>query len=144
MYTTSMTQQINMGKSLTLTDATFRNQALVDLGGDYMILNTTSALSKYASLIKKCTGKYTISGEEALRYQYRPTYLSYSLYKTIELAPFILEINHMVSASEFCHFERGIYLFSGEIVDVLNQILNKEEYTIQLNRDEVEAELAKL
>ena len=48
----------------------------------------------------------------------------------------------MKSATEFCNFKNGIYLFNANIVDVLNEILNKEEKNLQLNRDDIDAELA--
>ena len=141
--TQSISQQIQYGKSLSITNKALRNEVLVSLGDSrYLIVNSESVTSKYKSSIMRCISKYSITGVDEVKFQYKPTYLSYTLYQTIELAPFILEINHMKSATEFCNFKNGIYLFNSNIVDVLNEILNKEEKNIQLNRDDINAELA--
>ena len=141
--TQSITQQIQYGKSLSITNQALRNEVLVSLGNSkYLIMNSESVISKYKSSIKRCVSKYLITSVDEIKFQYKPTYLSYTLYKTIELAPFILEVNNMKSATEFCNFKNGIYLFNANIVDVLNEILNKEEKNLQLNRDDIDAELA--
>lgn len=143
-YSNTISLQIQNGKAIDICDASYRLQTLVDLGEDYLLINTESVLSKYRDLIMKYASKYKLGGEDALKYMYRPTFLSYRVYRTIEMAPFILQANHMVSASEFTNLEKGIYLFNGQISNVLNEILNKEEHDIQLNREEIDAELAKL
>lgn len=141
--TQSITQQIQYGKSLSITNQALRNEVLVSLGNSkYLIMNSESVISKYKSSIKRCVSKYLITGVDEIKFQFKPTYLSYTLYQTIELAPFILEVNNMKSATEFCNFKNGIYLFNANIVDVLNEILNKEEKNLQLNRDDIDAELA--
>lgn len=140
----TISDQIRLGESLTLVDKSFRNQALIHIGSDYILLNTESVASKYRSQMMKYVAKYSLTGKDAIVFAYKPNYLSYKLYGTIEMAPFILEINHMISATEFYDLDKGIYLFNGGINTVLNEILNREERNLMLNREEIEKELASI
>ena len=85
----------------------------------------------------KYINTYKFSAGEANKYEYKPTMLSYDLYGTIELAPFILQINHMISATEFTNLDVGIKLFNNNIREFLNEIINKEAKTIKTNRNEI-------
>lgn len=129
--------QIANGKAIEISDKELRIQSLIDLGEDKMILNTDSLLSKYKSLLNKYVNTYKFSPNEANKYEYKPTMLSYDLYGTIELSPFILQINHMISASEFTNLDVGIKLFNSNINEFLNEIINLESKTIRSNRNEI-------
>lgn len=141
--TRTITEQINFGKALEMTDCSMRKQCIVDLSdGNYLLMNLDSVFSRYKKQLKKnYVTKYAITATDAIKYNYKPTYLSYVLYGTIEMAPFILEINNMVSATEFTNLEDGLYLFNRNIRTFLNEVLNKEEFNIQNNRDEIDQEL---
>lgn len=129
--------QIANGKAIEISDKELRLQSIIDLGEDKMILNTDSLLSKYKSLLDKYVNTYKFSPGEANKYEYKPTMLSYDLYGTIELAPFILQINHMISASEFTNLDVGIKLFDSNINEFLNEIINLESKTIRSNRNDI-------
>lgn len=129
--------QISNGKAIEISDKQLRLESIIDLGGDRIILNTNSILSKYKTLLNKYINTYKFSAGEANKYEYKPTMLSYDLYGTIELAPFILQINHMISAIEFTNLDVGIKLFNNNIREFLNEIINKEEKSIKMNRNEI-------
>ena len=140
-------QQINQGKALTMTDKEMRIKALITLSeedGTYILLNTKSILSKYRPIIKKYLTKYRFTGADEHRYEYRPTLLSYELYGTIELAPLILEVNGMISATEFTNLKNGVYLFDKNITDALNVIMIMEEKELNRNQTSVKEDLAKI
>lgn len=139
--TRSIEQQIRVGKEITLKDATFRNQCVIELPSSLLRVNTNTVLSKYRNLLWKQVKFYQLGKEDIVQFNYRPTFLSYRLYGTIELAPMILQINNMKSASEFTNLDDGIFLFGAGIRDVLFQILNKEEVNLNENRDKVNQEI---
>ena len=93
----SIIEQINEGKNQAITDSELRYQSLVRLNSDSaVILNLGSIFTKYKPQLKKLIGKYKLNAKDALIYQYKPWALSYDVYNTIELAPFILQINGMI------------------------------------------------
>ena len=140
MEASTITQQINLGKSNKLVNSTFCEKTLIKADNDtYIILNLGSILSKYWSQLKKSTYLYQFSDLELQQYEYRPNLLSYKLYGTIEFAPFILKLNNMVSETEFGGF-KTLRLFNSNIRELLNEILIREKQTfiqneIRLNKD---------
>ena len=60
----------------------------------------------------------------------------------MELVPFILRINNMVSEAEFCNLEDGVKLFSSSVIDFINEVILKEKKTITQNRTEIEKDLS--
>jgi hypothetical protein len=140
MEASTITQQINLGKSNKMTNTTFCEKTLVKADNDtFIILNLGSILSKYWSQLKKSSYVYQFTEPELQKFEYRPNLLSYSLYGTIEFAPFILKLNNMVSETEFGGF-KTLRLFNSNIRDLLNEILIREKQTfiqneIRLNKD---------
>ena len=138
----SIIDQINEGKSLPITDKELRLQSIVRLDSqNVFILNLSSILTPYKYQLKKMIRRYKLSARDNLKYQYKPWALSYDLYGTIELTPLILQINGMVSCSDFYNLEEGINLFSGSIIDFINEIMIKEEGRVKRNRAIVRKEL---
>ena len=138
----TITAQINMAKSIVICDKTLRNKQLINTSeGEYYIINTETLLSKYLRQLKPYIAKYTLNGSDAVKYMYKPTFLSYDIYGTIELAPFILHINHMISASQFKDLDKGIYLFRSNINDMLNEIIIKEDKEIKLIKNNLEKDI---
>ena len=145
VHYSSIKEQIDAGKTLEITDAAMRLKALVKLQNDtYLMLNTKSLLAKYKHVLKPYIMKYKIDGIDALKYEYRPTILSYDIYGTIELAPFILYINGMVSACDFYNLDKGVKLFSSSVADVFNEILLMEQREKNRNELDIKADLAKI
>lgn len=143
MAIASITEQINEGKTLPITDKELRMQSIVRINSEsVVILNLASILTPYKYQLKKLIRKYKLNAKDNLTYQYKPWALSYDLYGTIELAPIILQINGMISCSEFNKLDEGIYLFSGAIIDFINEIMIKEEGRVKRNRAIVRKELA--
>lgn len=140
--TASITEQIIDGKTLPITDKELRFQSTIKLADSILVLNLGSVLSPYKYQLKKMVKRYKLNAKDALKYQYKPWALSYDLYGTIEMAPMILQINGMISSSEFCNLEEGIYLFTGAVFDFINEVLIKEQYYIRRNRTSVKKELS--
>lgn len=143
MQNVTISQQINNGKRLQVTDKGMRLQSLIMTDSEtVLLLNTWSIMSKYKNEFMKHVNKYELSDDDISKYTYKPELLSYDVYGTIEMAPFILQLNNMVSASEFSNLEEGLYLFSGDIEDFLNEIQIKETQTIKTNRADINKELS--
>ena len=145
MLTTEKTisQQIQSGKNLKMTDKELRQEELVKLDNNtILILNTESVIDNYRYHLSKYVQKYTMNDDDAIKYQYKPTKLSYDIYGTIELAPLILSINHMLSVMDFTNLERGIKLFTKDITSFISEVLIKEESILKTNRANVIKELS--
>ena len=141
----SMKMQVDSGKTLKLTDKELRFKTLISLdedNGEYLMMNIKTILSKYRPILKKYVQKYKITGADEKKYEYRPTILSYDLYGTIELAPLILEMNQMTSATQFHNLKNGVYLFKNGIKEILYEIMIKEERELKRNETELKADLA--
>lgn len=139
----TITEQIAIAKTLVITDKSCRYEALAVLGeGNAMILNLNSIFSKYRIPREKYISKYRMNSLDCLKYEYRPTLLSYDVYHTIELAPFILQINNMTSMTEFTHLENGLYLFNQNVKSFINEIIIREGNELKRNRTEINQELA--
>lgn len=134
--------QIAEGKALEMTDSELRIRQTISFNDTKMVINTDTILSKYKPLLKKYISKFELSGDDAVKYNYKVNMLSYDLYGTIELAPLILQINNMVSANQFTDLEKGILLFSPNITNFLNEIMLKEEKVIQANREKIVEEVS--
>ena len=139
----SITQQIVSGKNLMITDKALRLHRLIQISDDTaLILNTQSVLTKYRSKLQKYVRRYSLSDSDVKKYQYKPERLAFDLYGTIELAPFILQINNMISATEFCNLENGLNLFSSGIIEFLNEVLILEKKVLSQNRAELAKDMA--
>lgn len=145
VHYSSIKEQIDAGRTLEITDSAMRLKALIRLQNDnYLMLNTKSLLAKYKYILKPYIMKYKIDGVDALKYEYRPNILSYDIYGTIEIAPFILYINGMVSACDFYNLNMGVKLFSSNVATVFNEILLMEQREKNRNELELKADLAKI
>jgi hypothetical protein len=136
-------QQINAGRNLVVTDKGFHLHRLIEIDSDTaMIINVQSIMSQYRNELKKHIKRYELSDADIKKYNFKPELLCYEVYGTVELAPFILQINNMVSVTEFTNLRNGLNMFDNTIFDFLNEILIKEKVTVQLNRDELEKDLS--
>jgi len=143
MPDTTITQQINTGRNITINDKSFHLHRLISIDEDNaIILNIQNIFSQYRNELKKRVRRYNLSDSDVKKYTYKPELLSYDIYGTIELAPFILRINNMVSATEFSGLENGLNLFDASIIDFLNEVLIKEKQTLAVNRDDLEKDLS--
>ena len=143
MALASITEQITEGKTLPITDKELRLQSIVRLDtGNVLILNLASLLTPYRYQLKKMMKRYRLSEKDNIVYQYKPWALSHDLYGTIELAPMILQINGMISCSEFTNLHLGINLFTGAILDFINEVMIKDAGFVKRNRTVVRKELA--
>lgn len=142
MIASTITQQINLGKSQELVNATFCEKTLIRADNDtFIVLNLGSILNKYWNQLKSNSYLYQFSDEEIQKYEYRPGYLSYELYGTIEYAPFILKLNHMVSEAEFGGF-KTLRLFNRNIKELLNEIYIREKTAFIDNENRLNKDLA--
>ena len=138
----TISQQINLSRNLTITDKEFHLHRLVSIDDEVaMILNVGSIMAQYRNELKKHVRRYELNDADVKKYNYKPELLCYDIYGTIELVPFILQINNMVSVTEFTGLEHGLNLFDGGIFDFLSEIRIKEKITVQTNRDELEKDL---
>jgi hypothetical protein len=145
MPATTITQQINIGRNLVVTDKSFHAQRLISIDADTaMILNVDNLFSQYRNEMKKYINRYTLSDRDIKKYAFKPELLCFDIYGTIELVPFLLRINNMVSVTEFSgdRLSNGLNMFSGGIFDFFNEILIKEKTTITTAKDNLEKDLS--
>ena len=138
----TITEQIQLSRSIVICDKTLRYKQLVNTSeGEYYIINTETIFSKYLKQFKPYINKYKFNGADAVKYSYKPTLLSWDIYGTIEIVPFILQINHMVSVTQFKDLEKGIYLFNENIGEKINELIIKEDREIKLIKSHLEKEI---
>lgn len=139
----TITQQITRGKNLKITDKNLRLEQLIKLDNNtVVILNMDTVMIKYRDEIKKYIKRYSLSQEDCRKYDYKPHLLAYEIYGSIELVPFILQINNMVSVTEFTNLDNGLNLFTSDINEFLNEVMIKENRQIVYNRDKINKELS--
>lgn len=140
----TMTQQINLGKSLPITYQSFMTRNIVQADPEtFIIINVSSILEDYGPQIKSHIQKYRFSDQELQKYEYRANLFCYDRYGTIEVVPFLLAINHMVSEMEFCNF-RELNIFDGSFGNILNEIYIRERKNLNKARAAFEKELGKI
>jgi hypothetical protein len=138
----TISQQIRVGKNVKIAENSLRLRQLIKISDETaLILNTKSILSPYRNELKKYISTYKLSDQDIKTFQYRPELLSWTVYGTTELTGLILQINHMVSATEFCNLENGLKLFNSSIIDFLNEVIIKEKPRVKQNRIELERDL---
>lgn len=138
----TISSQIASMKSRRITEKSMGLQSLVKIEPDvYVLMNTRSIASKYRKELQAKATLYKLSDRDAHKYDYRPDKFCYDYYGTVEMVPFILLVNNMVSKIEFTNLDKGIYILSDDVVETLNEILIKEERTMRLNRAEIDDEL---
>ena len=139
----SISEQIAMGKALKITNKEVSLQQVIRVDEDTaVLLNLNTVLEKYFNEMQKKINTYQLSDTDIKKYEYRPHLLCYDAYGTVELVPFILRINNMVSEAEFCNLEDGVKLFSSSVIDFINEVILKEKKTITQNRTEIEKDLS--
>ena len=131
------------GKQRKITQASVSLQHLIQSSKDtVLMLNTSTILPKYRHILKKYISVITLSDQDKVRYEYRPDLLCYRMYGTVEMVPFILAINGMVSKMEFANFDNGLKVYSKNVKDILNEIILREKDRIRANRASLNKELS--
>lgn len=90
---------------------------------------------KYRGIILENCVKITMSEKVYDAYKYRPKYLSYKLYGTVDLWHLLLWVNDMVTVSQFN--KKIIYVLNPESLDVLDRILNLEKDMLDNNTESI-------
>lgn len=127
----TITDQINKGKATKISNARLNTHDVLAIAGDKLVINFHSFLTDYWYHLQKRIVTLKLTDKQYRKYKFRPKTLSYDLYGTIEFAPALMQINNIVSISEFDLESPKV--FSANIKDFFNEILNKEKATIQAN-----------
>ena len=88
----------------------------------------------YRPLLLRYCKKITLSDVAFIKYKYKPKSLSYDLYGGTELWHLILWLNDMITVTEFT--KKELVLLEPSAISVINNILEKEENNINLNRED--------
>lgn len=139
MAISTITSQINEGKSIKISNARLNNQKVLTTHGDKLVINFQSLLTKYWYHLRKRITTLVFTDKQYRQYRFRPKTLSYDLYGTIEFATPLMQINNVTSISEFDL--KIVKIFNPDIRDFFNEILNKEKARIQSNEAEVTKDL---
>lgn len=100
-----------------------------------MVLNGDCILDKYQKILDQFKSTREFSKEEFEHYKYNPKALSYELYNTTELWFLLLHVNNMYSPIEFTKNPCNVY--TSDIINTLNEILNIEIDVKNLNNEDV-------
>lgn len=92
-------------------------------------------IDKYKGDLKDLIYTKTFTKDETFRYRNNPWVLSYDLYGTVEFWQMILDLNDMVSATEFTRTTVKVY--DESLVDIIGEIMMGEEDFIDYNEDEL-------
>lgn len=109
------------------------------LNNNKIILLSESILDKYSDVLNTYLITKTLTDLEFNKYQCNPKLLSYDLYKTVELWFLLLQANQLTSASQFRI--NPIKIYSGEILRIIQSILNLEKSIIDANVEDVKKSL---
>ena len=141
MATTAMTvtQQIAYGKALKISTETTNYQSVLSSGGDKLVINFESLLTSYRYFFDQLVITYDLNDDQYLNYRFQPKKLSYDLYGTVELAPVLLNINNVLSVSEFDF--QSPKIFKSSILDFINEVLNKEKIKRTANNKQINTDL---
>jgi len=107
--------------------------------GNLSILSSESVLSNYDDELKKYVVTLTLTDSEFNKFQYNPKFLSFELYNTTELWFMLLHANELYYSGQFDI--NPIKVYSSDIVNIIDRILNLEKQYIDLNREDVSAQL---
>lgn len=105
-------------------------------GVTYGIIHEENIVNKYQSDLQELIEVKEFTREEAYRYKCNPWALSYDLYGTVELWSLLLDLNDLYSASEFTQTKVKVY--DRTLLDVIDNILSREEPFIDLNESELD------
>lgn len=132
----SIPDLIDYNKSLNIShDKLHFKQSFIDTSGDKIIFNITSLVDRYSDVLNKISKDITLSESEYLKYRFQPKLLSLDMYGTIELWSAILQLNNMVSVTEFT--QKKIKLFTMDIFHLLNEIFILESSELKRNKKEI-------
>lgn len=100
------------------------------------VILTDNLLDKYRLEIMNNRILVSLTGDEKHEYYYNPKLLCHRLYGHTELWRILLDINEMHSVTQFC--QEKLYVMSPGIIEkIFLEIVNLEEYTINLNQSEL-------
>lgn len=103
--------------------------------GDDILTVSGNILDKYTQFINDAKVKVKLTGDEFLKYKYRPKELSIDLYGTPEIAPIILKINNISHESEFTR--KKIYVIGIDVcAELMNRIISINEDSVNQNHAE--------
>ena len=129
-YTQSTVRDVIFyGERLEISEKTLSFREAIN---DELIIPWHNVLTKYIDLLKDFIIDYSFTDDNFLTYKYQPRKLSYDLYGTPDLAFSILYINNMVSVTEFTR--KNIKVFTGDIVEVINELFEVLETDLKNNR----------
>lgn len=110
-------------------------KSLVPSNDNTLIVNSTSLANKYFDYILDTAITLELTNAEYMKYRYQPKLFCYETYGTTELWALLLKINHFTSITEFN--TKKIKVFSGNIFNVLNEILVNESTNILENEESI-------
>ena len=131
MYTPpTLTELIEEGKSSQISHRNFNNTIFLhDVRNDDIIkLPYNAIINKYRDFFTDHIVRFELTDDEKDRFWYKPKYLSYEYYGTVEYWSIILYINECGSSLEFTPDKLNLVL-KEDIRDLVNEILivQKEE-----------------
>lgn len=97
-----------------------------------------SIIMDYLDELSEIVEIYECDNDDYDKYMCNPKRLCWDLYGNINLWSLILDLNGVASCSQFTM--RNIKVYGGEIVAMLNSILNLEEEEINSNEEEISEE----
>lgn len=123
---------IAYGKELEVSHDRLHLKATFRTNGDKVIINYSSILDKYMDYLQAIIETVKLTDDEYIKYKFQPKRLCYDYYGSVDLWSSILRINNLTSASQFT--SQTIKVFTPDVFNVLNEIINIERNSIEENR----------
>lgn len=126
---------IAYGQSLEVSHANLHLKATFKSNNNKIIINYSSLLDKYMDYLQAIIETVKLSDEDYIKYKFQPKRLCYDMYGSVDLWSSILRINNLTSATQFT--SQTIKVFSTDIFNVLNEIINIERDAIEENKQQI-------
>ena len=133
--TTSVDRFIEEGMDLDVSESKLAFKELID--GE-IIVPFYNVITKNIDAIRSHITTYTMDDDEFQTYKYQPKLFCYEMYNTPELASSLLYINNMISITEFT--KKTINIFTGDIMDIINELMSLNEDDLKQNKVDIESE----
>lgn len=140
---TTLEEIIEYGKSLQLSHSKLHTKDFIfdPYTKKTTIFNTSNILERYMDKVNKLIKEYEFTETEYQKYIYKPKMFCLDIYGDIELWSLLLNINNMISITEFN--KKKIKIFTKEIFDFINEVIILEEPNLIINDDYIESAIKK-
>ena len=123
-------------KQFRYQDAFFK-QIISATGITPQLILESSVLDRYLGILRDYRSTITVNDALRYKYKYAPKKVSFDIYGTTEYWFLVLHANELFSACQMSLNKPTMYLYSRDIMEVVNEIINVEKKYIQKNSAQI-------